>query len=59
MTLPRPRLPQARPVRATVRAGALVACVACAVAAALLAIAGTARHGAGVWQARVRIRRWP
>jgi Flp pilus assembly protein TadB len=48
MTLPRPRLPRARPVRATVRAGALVACVACAAAAALLAIAGTARHGAGV-----------
>jgi Flp pilus assembly protein TadB len=48
MTFPRPRLPQARPVRATVRAGALVACVACAAAAALLAIAGTARHGAGV-----------
>jgi Flp pilus assembly protein TadB len=48
MTLPRPRLPQARPVGATVRAAALVACVACAAAAALLAIAGTARHGTDV-----------
>jgi len=48
MTFPRPRLPRARPVRATVRAGALVACVTCAMAAALLAIAGTARHAAGV-----------
>lgn len=46
MTLPRPRLPQARPVRATVRAGALVACVACAVAAALLAMAPGAAHRA-------------
>jgi Flp pilus assembly protein TadB len=48
MTLPRPRLPQAGPVRASVRASALVACVACAAAAALLAIApGASRYAPG------------
>jgi Flp pilus assembly protein TadB len=41
------RLPQARPVRATTRMAALVGCVVCAAAAALLAIASaTARHSA-------------